>query len=1002
MALEPQIFSFSLVGGMDTKTDPKQLNAARGSNDPRASISSKVRELHNAVFITTRTYRKRNGYGAFGTDIEGAATGLTTGVASGVFKSELLTYSGTTAYSFNEATNKQVSKGGITSCDLTVTQAVRNTYNQTTCDVAYHSSGLYVYTYEDSRGGSRYSVIDANTNQLILADGLILSTAVKAKPIAIGVYILIFYINTANGHLVYKAINSTTPLTLGASVDVSTTVNATDFNYDAALLSDRVFLAWNDSAGGGAVSIKYINSFLTQSNIRSQATEVANPCINVAVDTGTQYVWVSYYDGTNVRYFIYDYSLSLTPILVPTTIEAVANIRNICVSVTSGVGSYFYEKTAGATYNYQVLLNQANSAGTVTGGFTSLRSVGLASKPFIYNSDVFVLVAYQSTLQPTYFLIDFATRIFGKLAPGNGGGLTAKSILSEALTLAGNSYVTAYLQKDLLTTVTGAVYTQTGVQGVTFDFDSLGTYQQSEVSNNLHISGALLNMYDGNSFVEHGFNLYPENVACSTNTAGGNILAGTYQYSIVYEWMDNQGQMHQSAPSIPVTQVTTGSTTTNTLTIPTLRLTEKKAPTRAPVSIAVYRTAVNATTFYRLNALTSPLLNVTTSDTVTYVDTAVDTAIMGNPLLYTTGGVLENISVPACFALSSYRNRLLALLCEDRFTYWYSFKATDGVPIAFNDGFFQKVDQRGGELTGVAEMDDKIILYKKNSIFYSNGDGPTATGAQNDFITPELITTDGGTENHRSIVLTPLGLMYQSTKGFYLLSRALQASYVGADVEAYNNDVVTSAQLVPNTNEVRFTLESGVALTYDYLLGQWSIFDNIDAIDSTIFQNKFTYLKDTGTSLQETIGSYSDNGQFIKVKFVTGWLSFAGLQAFQRVYRMLILGQYKSEHRLLIQVAYDYNEAFVNSAYVDAADLCQVDNYGDDAYYGAEEFYGGQFTAYQFQYNFVRQKCTAIKISIEDVQVEGLLGESSQLSSIAFEVGMKKGLNMLENRRSVG
>jgi len=50
---------------------------------------------------------------------------------------------------------------------------------------------------------------------------------------------------------------------------------------------------------------------------------------------------------------------------------------------------------------------------------------------------------------------------------------------------------------------------------------------------------------------------------------------------------------------------------------------------------------------------------------------------------------------------------------------------------------------------------------------------------------PSLIPTDTGTINPRSIVLTPMGIMYQSEKGIYLLDRSLQVSYIGADVEAY-------------------------------------------------------------------------------------------------------------------------------------------------------------------------------------------------------------------------
>src|SRR5256885_15532762 len=148
-------------------------------------------------------------------------------------------------------------------------------------------------------------------------------------------------------------------------------------------------------------------------------------------------------------------------------------------------------------------------------------------------------------------------------------------------------------------------------------------------------------MYDGISPVEHGFHLFPEPVTVATSTTGGLIPAGTFQYVVVYSWTDNQGQIHRSAPSIPVSQVTTGATSSNTLTIPTLRLTAKQG-TRAPVVLEVYRTQSNTGTFYLVSSITAPTLNDPTVDTVSFVDTLADTAIQGNALLYTTGGVVEN------------------------------------------------------------------------------------------------------------------------------------------------------------------------------------------------------------------------------------------------------------------------------------------------------------------------------------------------------------------------
>jgi hypothetical protein len=179
------------------------------------------------------------------------------------------------------------------------------------------------------------------------------------------------------------------------------------------------------------------------------------------------------------------------------------------------------------------------------------RSVGLASKPFFYQNRVHVLAAYQSALQSTYFLLAGST-VVGKLAPSLGAGLTAKSILPEVNTVSAGVFATAYLQADQLSSSGGNIFTQAGVMAGTFDFTQPQT--AVELSDDLHVTGGILSMYDGAQVCEHGFHLYPENIVATPSGAGGLILAGTYQYVYVYEWMDAQGLLHQSSPS-PAVQV---------------------------------------------------------------------------------------------------------------------------------------------------------------------------------------------------------------------------------------------------------------------------------------------------------------------------------------------------------------------------------------------------------------------------------------------------------------
>lgn len=519
---------------------------------------------------------------------------------------------------------------------------------------------------------------------------------------------------------------------------------------------------------------------------------------------------------------------------------------------------------------------------------------------------------------------------------------------------------------------------------------SIGTGQLGQ---DLHLSGGFLWMYDGITSVEHGFHVFPDGVS---TTGGGGGSGQVYQYSVTYEWQDGRGNIHRSAPSV-ATQHDQGSPIDGahavTITVPTLRLTAKRNP-RAEVEIVIYRTLPNVNVadqvFYRVTSVSAPLYNDPTVDTLSFSDDTTDANLVGNPTLYTTGGVVDNTATPPGIIMAVHQNRLYLVDDEDPLVVWFSKAVIAGAPVEFSDLLSFNVDPRGGDVTGLASLDTALILFKRESIFYQRGQGPDATDANSDFTGPQLVTSDGGCTNQDSIVLTPMGLMYQSGKGIYLLDRGLQVSYIGSDVEAYNSQTITSAQLIPDTTQVRFTLESGVALMYDYLAQQWSVHTNINAIGSCNFQNLFTFCQPLGQVRQETPGVFSDAGQPIKLRLWTSWLQLAGLQGYQRFWKLLILGEYISAHQLLCKIAYNFNSVPAQQVTVDAGTLLGSDVFGTGVF-GAESPFGGQYPLYQWRIfpQAGKGRCQAVQIQLEDIQ--SVPSEGLSLSAIALEIGVESG-----------
>lgn len=477
----------------------------------------------------------------------------------------------------------------------------------------------------------------------------------------------------------------------------------------------------------------------------------------------------------------------------------------------------------------------------------------------------------------------------------------------------------------------------------------------------------------------------------------GNMSDGNYGYVAVYRWTDNTGKDHRSSPTLVVLNVElsgTGNTQAITIRVPTLRLTEK-----VNVVLELYRTEDDGTTFYKVTDDLDPALNDTAVDYIDITDTLSDADLIRRELLYTTGGVLQNIPAPACTLITVFNNRL-SVVEEDSNRVWFSKLNSAGFPVEFTDLIYRDTDPVGGEITSILAMNEKLAIFEKDSCFFIAGDGPNNLGQQDTFTQPEIVSTDIGSLRQNSVVLTPPGIMFQSRKGVWLLTPSLQLSYVGSNVEQYNDSIITSAKVIGELNQIRFTTDTQIALVYNYNLNRWATFDNHGALSAVVIENDYYYLREDGAIYKENRETFSDASSSIKMTIETGWMSFAELQGFQRIYHAMILGTFKSRHKLRVKVAYDFVDAWSQEVLIDTEDFIDPAAYGDDSPYGEGSPYGGSGNLYEARVDFARQKCTAVKILIEDAQSQ--VGEGFSLSSITLRAGAKSGSNKLPSTNKYG
>lgn len=490
-------------------------------------------------------------------------------------------------------------------------------------------------------------------------------------------------------------------------------------------------------------------------------------------------------------------------------------------------------------------------------------------------------------------------------------------------------------------------------------------------------------------------------------TSSGIVSAGTYITAInaststitISPAAIGGGNVSHTFTVTPVTSAV--------INVPTDRLTYKIAPN--PIRIVGYRWSSTQQVYYQFTSLTSPTLNDTTIDYVSFTDSAADSTILGNNIIYTTGGVVEDIGAPSSIDSALFDNRLWLIDAEDQNLLWFSKQVIENVPVEMSDllTFYvaptTSAQGSTGTLAAIYPMDDKLCLFKKDAIYYINGTGPDNTGSNSQYSQPIFITAAVGCNNPNSIVLTPNGLMFQSDKGIWLLGRDLQTQYIGDRVEGFNTQTVMSATAIPATTQVRFILDNSATLMYDYYFNQWATHSNIEAISSTLYESTHTYLNSIGQVFQEASGTYLDGSTPVLLSLTTSWINVAGLQGYERFYFANLLGTYQSPFTLNCTLAYDYNSSAQQAIPVLPDNY--VTNYGGEASWGSGGSWGGPgdvFTARLFPN---KQKCQSFQLSIQEIFNPAFgqsAGQGLTLSGVSLTVGVKRGWRTQSAAKSFG
>lgn len=470
----------------------------------------------------------------------------------------------------------------------------------------------------------------------------------------------------------------------------------------------------------------------------------------------------------------------------------------------------------------------------------------------------------------------------------------------------------------------------------------LSLYNTCEVQGATLVSGGAPCLYDGIAIVELGFPWVPEIVTVVDDATETTLGAGEYRYVAVYEWTDTQGQLHRSGHGAPFTYEAPGGEGA-TVVVRTMTIGTKEAawlyPNAASIMIVVYRTnTTEADVFRRIhstNVAGFTPADMPTNDPTVWAIEISDAlnelaALLAAPSSYIDGGSgaseLPPDCPPAAHLVANWKNYAWLMSSEAKELWPSKENLATGITgvIAPEFSRFRKylLDVVKGDVTALQPMDDALIVFSRDGIYSLTGDPPDNLGA-NSSLSLQVLHEQTGCIEPRSIALCPMGIVFQSYKGMYLLDKggALDHESSGAQIviEIGTSEAigltgnVRGAAHLPDRHVIALTgnddvTDSPVVIKWEYYLRQFSkdvleppnsvawlsssasscvwMGNERDASHVVLCQGGL--LREKGRDEADPYTDVTDAGveTVVRVDLLTGWIHFAGIAGHVRTWEI--------------------------------------------------------------------------------------------------------------------
>jgi hypothetical protein len=459
--------------------------------------------------------------------------------------------------------------------------------------------------------------------------------------------------------------------------------------------------------------------------------------------------------------------------------------------------------------------------------------------------------------------------------------------------------------------------------------------------------------YDADRAFECGMVDYPLADFTAVALAGG-VDPGLHNYVVVYRHLDSSGNVALSRTFGPYSITVAPGSEEIEANILACHMTARESGRSADyqVQVEVYRTVVGGKRLYLCGSSQVPTDGSTLPPGVQVIDQTLpnlfmndimtDAVLQSQPEMYRQpllgpGGALDRHAPPGTSVVCQHRDRLFVADAYGSKVYYSSF-FVDGESAWFNPQFSFFIHGGTGPITAIASLDGRLVIFKKDSIFVVDGDGPPENGGSGaEFSSPQRVSADIGCVSVNSIVTIPTGIMFRSQRGIELLSRRLDVLWIGERVQTSvnANQYTVGCTFNRSGSFVKYLVAStydstgafygtGEELVYDIGLDMWTtakytpsgspggygyslqgICQAITANDSvqrTVYADwaDYTY---TASPTTKTDGTY-----YVPFTIETSWKKTSGPHERQRVFDAFFLSKKlaDSNHALTMSFAYDY------------------------------------------------------------------------------------------------